>query len=561
MKNLTVSSLKGEMVLNFRFSTVCATALVGAALAAQGELMPIPDGYTKVDYIQSTGAQYIDTGYVPNADTRIEAKFAIVEYSGDREYVFGTYNNINGGVGRMQFSYGFPSFLGYGNTYDNMHYWFDTDNAIHTVKVEKGVFTVDGVELEDFKKSWDGESESKSLYIFGLNSGSGPSSTQKPKERIYSFDIYDGDVLVHSYVPVKDDNGDGRFYDQVVGAMVETQYFSSDNQPPFIAGSESDDPGEDPGEDPGGGDEPRDFNFILTRSGNTATATDEDSGLVLNFTVVDADAHTLRFTGIKSNPNNVTVLDLTHFEEENGQVWNVVTVGSSACKDKSYLTELRLPSTLETVEGEAFWGCSGLTTVTPLLPEKLAKINIYAFANTAVTGNLVLASARLVNLGNNVFLNGRYSSVDLSKTSVTNLGEHVFADNPMLKKVVLPKTLEKVQQYAFYRTPNLEQIYFASDTVVPKIPQFAQSGIANSFQVRVYVPVGSTVLQTAIAGNWGAELTNEEKEAFQAAYPGERLPIGKIQFPKGGNDGKYQYLCTWNPEPTPPGRGIMLIFK
>ena len=127
--------------MNLRFSALCATALVGAALAAQAELKPIPNGYTKVDYIQSTGAQYIDTGYVPNADTKIEAKFAIMSYDSgsNREYVFGTYNNINGGVGRMQFSYGYPSFLGSGNTYDNMHYWFGTDNAIHTVKVEKGV--------------------------------------------------------------------------------------------------------------------------------------------------------------------------------------------------------------------------------------------------------------------------------------------------------------------------------------------------------------------------------------------------------------------------------------
>ena len=32
----------------------------------------LPSGYTQVEYIESTGTQYIDTGYIPNNNSEIE---------------------------------------------------------------------------------------------------------------------------------------------------------------------------------------------------------------------------------------------------------------------------------------------------------------------------------------------------------------------------------------------------------------------------------------------------------------------------------------------------------
>ena len=34
--------------------------------------MSLPSGYTRLEYIESTGTQYIDTGFIPNQDTRID---------------------------------------------------------------------------------------------------------------------------------------------------------------------------------------------------------------------------------------------------------------------------------------------------------------------------------------------------------------------------------------------------------------------------------------------------------------------------------------------------------
>ena len=35
----------------------------------------LPEGYTRLDYIETTGTQYIDTGFIPNQDSRIVCEF------------------------------------------------------------------------------------------------------------------------------------------------------------------------------------------------------------------------------------------------------------------------------------------------------------------------------------------------------------------------------------------------------------------------------------------------------------------------------------------------------
>ena len=47
------------------------------ALKKSGGSVGLPDGFTAVEYIQSSGSQYIDTGYIYGASSDIEIKFGI----------------------------------------------------------------------------------------------------------------------------------------------------------------------------------------------------------------------------------------------------------------------------------------------------------------------------------------------------------------------------------------------------------------------------------------------------------------------------------------------------
>ena len=62
----------------------------------------LPDGYQEVEYIESTGTQYIDTGYYASAKTRAIVEFSYTQSNGDtysNGFVFGSANNGDGRPG------------------------------------------------------------------------------------------------------------------------------------------------------------------------------------------------------------------------------------------------------------------------------------------------------------------------------------------------------------------------------------------------------------------------------------------------------------------------------
>ena len=62
----------------------------------------LPDGYVQLEYIQSSGTQYIDTGFKPNQDTRVTMDFQLLNENGWR-VLFGARK----AVGTNQVHFGF----------------------------------------------------------------------------------------------------------------------------------------------------------------------------------------------------------------------------------------------------------------------------------------------------------------------------------------------------------------------------------------------------------------------------------------------------------------------
>ena len=49
----------------------------------------LPSGYTQVEYIESTGTQYIDTGIIPTNNTKFEMDFQLTDITPSNVAVFG----------------------------------------------------------------------------------------------------------------------------------------------------------------------------------------------------------------------------------------------------------------------------------------------------------------------------------------------------------------------------------------------------------------------------------------------------------------------------------------
>ena len=212
-----------------RFFAIVAFALCATVGFVASAGMQQTD-YQWVEYIESTGTQYIDTKVVPNANTKIIAKYQLTAEPTQENigYVFGEYGS---NLGRLQFSvradgYGF---FGFGNEYDNSTVKLGVDFDVHVVAYTNGMFTLDG-EHKKTLKTWGGTPTT--LYLFACHSNDkvGPRGLL----RIYSVHIFDGAKLVRNMVPCYR-KGDGAIglYDRVGG-----KFYGNDGDSVFVKGKD-----------------------------------------------------------------------------------------------------------------------------------------------------------------------------------------------------------------------------------------------------------------------------------------------------------------------------------
>lgn len=203
--------------------------------AIDDESEPEPESeYTKLEYIQGIGAQYLDTGITPKATQRIEIEVqldAVTAY----ERLFGVTDNGAVTRGNVMGDYGsdnffvvkFAEYLEYDNVpvkitmLLNTKYKLSVDYATKEVKL-------DDVSLGHVTETLTGTTNHILLFS-AFNSDVAPS-----KMKLYSFKIYEGDELVLDLIPVK------RNSDNVVCAYdtVSETYFTNEGTGVFTAGAE-----------------------------------------------------------------------------------------------------------------------------------------------------------------------------------------------------------------------------------------------------------------------------------------------------------------------------------
>ena len=198
------------------------------ALGVPSPAPPLPSGYTRLEYIESDGGQYIDTGYFPCELTRVVT--AITPTSGN------TTNGVFGG--RTD------------NNVSTFSFWclngvFRTDfgtNRQHVttdVRVEAGVrVEVDKDEgttrlgSKTFTQTGTGFRSANSMHVFAVNPDeNGP---RYFRGRIETFSIYESSLLEHELIPARrDSDGAVGMYDTVGG-----QFLANSGSGAFKAGPE-----------------------------------------------------------------------------------------------------------------------------------------------------------------------------------------------------------------------------------------------------------------------------------------------------------------------------------
>jgi len=109
------------------------------------------------------------------------------------------------------------------------------------------------------------------------------------------------------------------------------------------------------------------------------------------------------------------------------------------------LESLELPDTLKIIGSDAFYQCSSLRKIA--LPSSIEEIN------SGIAYGTFGSCLQLVE-------------VDLSKTKLEILPKYLFANCKKLQKVILPKTLKKIEEDCFYGCEKLTSIEFNEGLIV-----------------------------------------------------------------------------------------------
>ena len=169
--------------------------------------------YTIVEYIESTGEQYIDTGYISNQNTGFEIEFLTKndissstygcifgsrQSSGSKEYQLSTFtHDSKKGVFRIN-----------DQTYDA---GIIKNTKMH-ISYLNNTYNNNNYNLKTSIISNEFESPN-SLTIFALNNNN--SVTQYGSIKLYNFKIYDNNELIRNFIPVIDDENIPCLFDKV----------------------------------------------------------------------------------------------------------------------------------------------------------------------------------------------------------------------------------------------------------------------------------------------------------------------------------------------------------
>ena len=194
----------------------------------------LPNEYQELDYIESTGTQYIDTNYIINANTKIE------------DWITGNIDNasLNGSDGpasstsKFRFKYGFNLgnwAIGYADKWLSIYKTskpIDT-NTFYKFTIGKGIQKIEP-DIFSYEYNYElGAYPTRTMLLFALREDTNKimyATNLKRKE----CKIYENNVLIRDFIPCY------RKIDNVVGLydLANNQFYTNAGTGVFLMGTE-----------------------------------------------------------------------------------------------------------------------------------------------------------------------------------------------------------------------------------------------------------------------------------------------------------------------------------
>ena len=186
----------------------------------------LPSAYQQVEYIESTGPAYIDTGVIPNTNTKIDIQFETIKkgtygviFGGEEAFgtnafhLYTNYNNFDIGFGARYTAENIPYNI-------NTKYTLVMDKTGFTLNNTSGTFETNTI------------STTYSIYLFAVHRATNVIDSDAQK-RIYYCKLYNNGTLVRNLIPCY------RISDNVIGMydLVSNTFFTNAGTGTFTKGS------------------------------------------------------------------------------------------------------------------------------------------------------------------------------------------------------------------------------------------------------------------------------------------------------------------------------------
>ena len=210
----------------------------------------------------------------------------------------------------------------------------------------------------------------------------------------------------------------------------------------------------------------------------------------------------------------------------------VTEIGGYAFSGCSDLTSVTIPASVTIIGSNAFSGCSGLTSVT--IPASVTVIGDYAFSGCFRLTSVTIP-ASVTEIGDHAFLNCSGLTSVTIPASVTEIGDHAFSGCSRLTSVTIPASVTEIGINAFFGCSGLTSV-----TIYAKNLRSYYSDVFEHTHADLKIYVFSDCVDTYKNEEW-----TQYAGAF-ASIPETQLALSGV--PVNQNPGKSdEYWCTYYP--------------
>lgn len=193
--------------------------------------MSLPSGYKRREYIQSSGTQYIDTGFKPNNNTKVVIDFELTENTGKHQIIFGARSSSNSEQYVLGFT-GHRSPAVWRSDFGSNQVTFSSNltwSGNHNATKNGNICTLDAESVTNTASTFE---STVNLLICAGNTGGNVDNYTKAK--VYSCKIYDNGTLARDFIPCKNASGLVGLWDDV-----NNTFYSNAGSGTFTAGPEA----------------------------------------------------------------------------------------------------------------------------------------------------------------------------------------------------------------------------------------------------------------------------------------------------------------------------------